>query len=336
MGVRMKRLIASILLIGLMPIAAMPASADEDTRVFQYSKLDKSTPKGMDPNFDITEIQMGLSVEDGVEIYASVKGVAEAANVSEFSYMEVFIDNNLDKKPDYSIKQAPFEDTGYKITGQMIKISDGTVVTKPDEYGEETCEVYYWDTPDNDAFGFEFSKTCIALKSDVNIAIRSTADGENFDRFPDGSSWQKFKTQYMKAAACNSNEKNVKRTYDGTTWICMKSGSKWSWKDYAPIAAKNAKYLTEKAYYSCKINGKIGVSLEDGGKTLTLDGAFLYFITEKDYNCVAKVLGMPSSVDRRISITRALDGMQETSWGRINAFWNYHPDSGLNITFSYN
>jgi hypothetical protein len=140
----------------------------------------------------------------------------------------------------------------------------------------------------------------------------------------------------MKAALCNSGEKNKKVTYDGTTYICMKSGSKWAWKDYAPIAAKNAKWLTEKAYYSCKLNTKFGASIEDGGKTLTLDGAYKYFITEKDYNCVKKILKMPSSVDRRVGMTRALDGVQEARWGKINAFWNYHPDSGLNITFSYN
>lgn len=324
--------LSAILAFGL----ASPALADEDSRAFQYSKADKSTPKGMDSNFDLTQLQLGITVNDEYQFYALVKGVAEASNITEVATLELFIDNNLDNKPDYSIKLQPFQETGSKISAQLVKTADSSVVTKPDTYGDETCFVYVWATPDGDAFGFEFSKNCIALKADVNVAVRSTADGVDFDRFPDGSSWQKFKTQYMKAAVCNSGEKNSKVTYDGTTYICMKSGSKWGWKDYAPIAAKNAKYLTEKAYYSCKINSKYGVTLEDGGKTLTLDGAFKYFISEKDYNCVIKILKMPSSVDRRVGITRALDGVQEANWGKISAFWNYHPDSGLNITFSYN
>ena len=200
----------------------------------------------------------------------------------------------------------------------------------------EDCKAFGWVTSSGDAFGWQIPMSCFKLKSDINVTVRSSSDGLVFDRLPDGNTWQKFKTRYLKVAPCSSKAKNSKVTYSGTTYICAKSGSKYSWKDYAPIAAKNAKYLTEKAYYSCKINGKYGVTLEDGGKTLTLDGAFKYFITESDYDCVTKVLKMPSSVDRRIGITRALDGMQEAKWGKINTFWNYHPDSGLNITFSYN
>lgn len=325
----MKKLIAIIAALALVPLAPMAATADEDTRQFQWSKTDKSTPKGMPVDFDITELSMGITTEDTFEVYATVKGVSDARNISELSYLELFIDNNLDKKTDYRIKTKPFEETGYKVTAELLDSSDIPVV-------KEECEVFFWSSPDGDAWGFEFAKTCIPIKSDINVSIRSTFEESLYDLLPDKGVWQKFTTQYMKAAQCNSGEKNKKVTYDGTTYVCMKSGSKWAWKDYAPIAAKNAKWLTEKAFYSCKLNGKYGATIEDGGKTLTLDGAYKYFISESDYLCVTRILKMPASVERRVGITRALDGVQEASWGKISAFWNYHPDNGLNITFSYN
>lgn len=30
--------------------------------------------------------------------------------------------------------------------------------------------------------------------------------------------------------------------------------------------------------------------------------------------------------------TRALDGTLNASWADYEAFWNYHPDSGMNLT----
>ncbi|CAB4551319.1 MAG: hypothetical protein F2536_05455 [Actinobacteria bacterium] len=327
--------IAAVLVLSV----GFSASADEeDTRVFQWSKPDRSTPAGMNVDFDLTELSMGHTVDDELQIYATVKGIAAATKITQTSYVELLIDTNLDKREDYSIRILPFTETGYKIVGTLMNLATNTPVTSPAivTYSGETCDVYIWSTTQSTDYGFEFTKNCINMRPEINLAVVSTADGVAFDRLPDGTAWQRFKTDYMKAATCNSGKRNQKLTYDGTTYICLKSGSKWGWKDYGPIAAKNSKFLTEKAYYLCKLNNKYGASLGDNGKTLTLDGAFKYFITESDYNCVTRVLQMSSSVKRRVEITRALDGLQEAKWGRITSFWNYHPDSGLNITFSYN
>jgi hypothetical protein len=55
-------------------------------------------------------------------------------------------------------------------------------------------------------------------------------------------------------------------------------------------------------------------------------------------NCVLTRLEAPRAVVARVEVTRALDGMQEASWsgpdGSYEAFWNYHSDSGLNITIA--
>ncbi len=324
----MKRLVALALGAVLACTLTTPVMADEDTRVFQWSAKDKTNPKeGIRGEWDITELQLGLTVDDEMEFFASTKvGVAEA-QFQFGGYIELLIDTNLDKRPDFQITSSGEFDKNYMKPRVLKKFDTGESIE---------CEAYGWITPDADAVGWQIPKSCLDLRSEVNVAVQSTADGQVFDRLPDGTNWQKFKTQYMKAAICSSKQSNKKVTYDGKTWICLKSGGKWAWRDYAPIAAKSAKYLTEKAFYLCRLNGKIGASLEDNGKTLTLSGAFKYFISESDYNCVAKAMGMPSSVDRRISITRAIDGVQETKWGRISAFWNYHPDNGLDITFSYN
>ena len=46
---------------------------------------------------------------------------------------------------------------------------------------------------------------------------------------------------------------------------------------------------------------------------------------------VLVALDTPDSVVNRMSNTRALDGMQEATWGDFEATWTYHPDDGLDL-----
>lgn len=101
-----------------------------------------------------------------------------------------------------------------------------------------------------------------------------------------------------------------------------------------------------RAYTKCKLwktndLGKYAKfsSLEDGGKTLTMDSVGKFTIIDTgasvlDMFCVLDQLKAPSFVESQISNTRAIDGMQEASWGKFRAFWNYHPDDGASITFT--
>ncbi|BDQ00958.1 hypothetical protein AKACHI_12940 [Aquiluna sp. KACHI24] len=97
-----------------------------------------------------------------------------------------------------------------------------------------------------------------------------------------------------------------------------------------------------KAYSQCKLYKKqYGYSrayLQDGGKTLQLDGYGLGWssidLTDRDWSCVVRALNIPGSVQNKIGQTRALDGMVSATFGGIEAFWTYHPDNGLDITFS--
>jgi hypothetical protein len=327
LGKKMKKIV-SALVIGVLVLAGGINASASDDRAFQYSAKDKTNPPGgIAGEWDLTDVQLGITPEDEFQVFASTKvGVSDAQFTIGGTFV-LYIDVNLDRNADFQIDANGVFDPEYVSDRELVDSRTLEVID---------CETGGWITPKGDAVAWSFQKSCIKLGTFVNVMVTSTPDGIKFDRLPDGSSWQKFKTSYVGASTCSAKQNQKKITHLGTTWICIKSSGKWAWKDYAPIAAKSAKFLTEKAFYLCKLSSRSGAVLEDAGKTLTLDGAFKFDITEKDYNCVTRAVGMPSSVDRRISITRALDGMQEAKWGRISAFWNYHPDSGLNITFSYN
>lgn len=51
-----------------------------------------------------------------------------------------------------------------------------------------------------------------------------------------------------------------------------------------------------------------------------------------DVACMLAALETPDRVVSRIDQTRALDGTVDKSWGDYEAFWNYHPDNGTNLT----
>jgi hypothetical protein len=314
----------------LLPFVAAPAAQGASETVWQYGVADKANPKGVVASRDLKKLTLGIYPdpdlgEDRFQFFIDMGGKVATSDLSDTSYVELLLDTNLDKISDFSIKFVNKPDANY-AHGHVVLDSMGQAVAD--------CAPYIW--ANETSFATSFNKDCISPKSEINVSLKATSDGTNFDLLPDNSAWQKFKTKYMQVATCNASAKSKKVTYSGTTYICLKTGSKYAWADYGPIAAKSAKWLTEKAYYLCNLGGKYGVTLEDGGKTLTLDGVYKYFISEKDYKCVATALAMPASAEKRIGFTRALDGMQEARWGQINAFWNYHPDSGLNITFSYN
>ena len=104
-----------------------------------------------------------------------------------------------------------------------------------------------------------------------------------------------------------------------------------------------AKYPTYQAYSKCKLFKKDSIlaaaQLRDNGATLILSSVkeFRYdasALVETDLNCATAIFKMPAFVDAKIGSTRAIDGMQNAQWGKLSAFWTYHPDNGLNITFN--
>jgi hypothetical protein len=112
-----------------------------------------------------------------------------------------------------------------------------------------------------------------------------------------------------------------------------------------PAGYKNplANFATFQAYSACQLYKKDalyrGAQLKDGGRTLILDGVKessyrINSVIDEDYQCAIRVMKIPAFVESRIEATRALDGIQSAQWGKVSAFWNFHPDNGLNISFN--
>ncbi len=189
---------------------------------------------------------------------------------------------------------------------------------------------------------FNIPFTCIGKPNSYRLQVATIdikGDGTDpiLDYSPSLDSWSTVNTNFLSYFPCNSAKKNSFVTYGTIQYICTLKSGKWKFVDYAPIAAARSKYLTEKAYYGCNLaTAPSGVILSDKGKTLVLSNGGDSTLATARYICVAAVMGLPSSISSQISMTRALDGIQRTKWKQISLVWNYHPDNGLGITFSYN
>ncbi|RRS01649.1 hypothetical protein [Glycomyces terrestris] len=83
--------------------------------------------------------------------------------------------------------------------------------------------------------------------------------------------------------------------------------------------------------------GSSDVRVGDGGDTLSIDRAGAEEMpgaTLTQYYCILDELEVPDSVRDRMDNTRALDGYQEAEFDGITVTWNYHPDDGVNMTFT--
>ena len=133
------------------------------------------------------------------------------------------------------------------------------------------------------------------------------------------------------------------------TITCKKGSASKKVTGESPVCPKGFtnsldKYLTFQAYSKCKLYKKnssiAGVALLDNGQTLKFSytGKYSSFIASAvsyaDVSCTLSVMKAPSFVTAQIDTTRALDGLQRATWGKNSAFWTYHPDNGLNISFN--
>lgn len=178
-------------------------------------------------------------------------------------------------------------------------------------------------------------------------------------------------TNYLMMYDCSNSQKGnivtVERSTGSTKYVCGQLDGKWKYMtegqakaaaDKAAAIAKAAadkaaaanrakkvaaaRYSTQKAYYACNLddsNKNIWVEVADSGRTLILNSVGRYSFSKlgvqyEDYQCVANYLKMPRSLQSKVGNTRALDGTLDGRWGSLSSFWNYHPDSGLNITFT--
>ena len=78
------------------------------------------------------------------------------------------------------------------------------------------------------------------------------------------------------------------------------------------------------------------ISVRDEGTSLimTSEGTESSGAPIDEIACVFLMLDVPSSIVNRFDTTRALDGTQSGTWAEFEATWNYHPNSGSNITIT--
>lgn len=131
-------------------------------------------------------------------------------------------------------------------------------------------------------------------------------------------------TEFKKS--CNSKMGAV---YGKWLVSCEKSSGKTKqWQ----IAPRDPDSVIFDASAACALDSRFS-KLGDDDKTLSLSNVFLseFGITESNWQCVVRVLKIPLFVTTQIAETRAIDGRQSATFGKITASWTYHPDQGLNI-----
>lgn len=103
--------------------------------------------------------------------------------------------------------------------------------------------------------------------------------------------------------------------------------------DTASSASATQESLIQKSIHECGLKGSNFMSLGDDGNTLTLQGAPKYGdgLSFDQIKCVVTTTGGPDSVASKMGQTRALDGMQNATWGDYEATWTFHPDNGMNV-----
>ena len=87
----------------------------------------------------------------------------------------------------------------------------------------------------------------------------------------------------------------------------------------------------EDAYENCSFDGGASLVLDEGGKSLVVDGAGLY-----TFNCIAEAVEMPERVMLKVHATRPLDGWQSDSFNGYDTEWSYDSSVGLSLIIEKN
>jgi len=321
-------LVAILVFLGsLLPVSANAA----DDRIFFYSKEDVVNVEGVNSYFDVTSLQVALTSTGYIQFYVLLLSDVDTGKFIGDAAVGVGINADGKTGSEYVFTTGGIDYFG--SSKEDLKVFD---IRGGETVEVSNCEGKSWITEKKDAVAFEILATCIKAPAGAS-AIAFGDDGAITDYAPESSDEFKFKTNYMSAKACSVKSKDTKVIFKGTQFVCNQKSGKWIWVDYAPIALAKAKYLTEKAFYKCGLNiNRLGAELSDKGKTLELDGVYKYLVSDAQFACVLSTVAMPSSVKSKLSMTRALDGIQNAKFGKISVDWSYHPDDGLSITFTYN
>jgi hypothetical protein len=90
------------------------------------------------------------------------------------------------------------------------------------------------------------------------------------------------------------------------------------------------------AVRACNLGSSPYVDVLDSDHTLTIhgDGDEATGLHMDSIGCLLGEVDVTGAVVERMDRTRALDGMQDATWGDYSASWTYHPDDGLNVVIT--
>lgn len=78
-------------------------------------------------------------------------------------------------------------------------------------------------------------------------------------------------------------------------------------------------------------------TVSSDGRSMSISCGNSWSITLKQVStavrCMNNELGFGDSLYEKMSMTRAIDGMQTDENDKIKVSWNYHPDSGLSVIY---
>lgn len=190
-----------------------------------------------------------------------------------------------------------------------------------------------------------YSYTVVSQKY-INLSVQTAEQAASDKAAADKVASPKPSPTVVDKAAIEAAQKAKKLTI-----TCKKGSTSKKVTGESPVCPKGFtnpldKYLTFQAFSKCQLykkNSPIGgVLLLDNGKTLrfTYAGKYSSYLVAAgsyaDVTCALTVMKAPSFVTSQIETTRALDGVQKATWGRVSSFWTYHPEDGLNISFNSN
>lgn len=331
---RVKAFISLTIIFAYVFVAIPSSFAGQSAIVTNF--MDGQDLKSTIPGLDINSVQVQLSSDRATRIAISTKGNIDIGSLNNKTSLfgidfEVAAGGQILK---YGVNT--FESKVSSDFTESVPFYDSQVKQVPNCEADVRLE-------DLNQIVFNIPFACVGKSDSYRLKVasidRRQGDGEKaiLDSAPEAGNWITVNTNYIDFFPCNSVKKNSIVNYGDIQYICTLKSGKWKFVDYAPIAVAKAKYLTEKAYYACHLSaGQSGVALSDKGKTLVLNNGGDRSVTSTRYICVALVMGLPSSISSQIAMTRAIDGIQRAKWKQISLVWNYHPDNGLGITFSYN
>ncbi len=93
------------------------------------------------------------------------------------------------------------------------------------------------------------------------------------------------------------------------------------------------------AISNCDLEGSTYITVDQNGKGIYLDGSGTNNqggLSSSALTCVLSELRAPNSLIERMNHTTALMGAQSSQFNGIQVEWTYHPNNGLDISFTQN